>query len=109
MGASRCINYTRNYQYDAGGNLYRLQHRGAQTYSRELQIAATSNRGIKKRESGPTLQESFDENGNLLYLNADQPLIWDSQNQLRQVTHVKRENKVSDKESYRYNGGGPTC
>jgi insecticidal toxin complex protein TccC len=103
--ASRCVNYTRNYTYDTGGNLYEIQHHGAQRYTRNLQIAADSNRGIEKRDNGPSLVESFDANGNLLYLNAEQPLQWDSRNQLKQVVQLKRETH-SDIESYRYDGSG---
>jgi insecticidal toxin complex protein TccC len=101
--ASRCMNYTCSYTYDAGGNLYKIQHRGAQNYTRDLQIAADSNRGIEKQDSGPTLVESFDANGNLLYLNTTQPLQWDSRNQLQQVVQLKRETH-SDVEFYRYAG-----
>jgi insecticidal toxin complex protein TccC len=103
--ASRCVNYTRTYKYDAGGNLYAIQHRGAQNYTRDLQIAADSNRGIEKRDSGPSLVESFDGNGNLLYLSTDQPLQWDNRNQLQQVVQLKRETH-SDVEQYRYDAGG---
>jgi insecticidal toxin complex protein TccC len=103
--ASRCVNYTRSYEYDAGGNLYAIQHRGAQNYTRDLQIAANSNRGIEKRDSGSNLIESFDANGNLLYLNTDQPLQWDSCNQLQQVVQLNRET-YSDEEQYRYDASG---
>jgi insecticidal toxin complex protein TccC len=103
--ASRCVNYTRTYEYDAGGNLYTIQHRGAQNYTRDLQIAVDSNRGIEKRDSGPSLVESFDGNGNLIYLNTGQPLQWDSRNQLQQVIQLKRET-YSDEEQYRYDGAG---
>jgi insecticidal toxin complex protein TccC len=99
--ASRCVNYTRSYEYDASSNLYEIQHRGAQSYTRGLQIADDSNRGIEKRDSGPSLVESFDANGNLLYLNTEQPLQWDSRNQLKQVIQLKRET-YSDEEQYRY-------
>jgi insecticidal toxin complex protein TccC len=103
--ASRCVNYTRTYTYDAGGNLYEIRHRGAQSYTQALQIAADSNRGIAKRDSGPTLIESFDGNGNLFYFNTDQPLQWDSRNQLQQVIQLKRETD-SDEEQYRYDASG---
>jgi insecticidal toxin complex protein TccC len=99
--ASRCVNYTRTYEYDTGGNLYEIQHRGVQSYTQSLEIEAQSNRGIEKRDNGPNLVESFDANGNLLYLNIAQPLQWDSRNQLQQIVQLKRET-YSDKEQYRY-------
>jgi insecticidal toxin complex protein TccC len=103
--ASRCVNYTRHYSYDAGGNLYEIQHRGAQSYTQHLTIDSHSNRGIETRDSGPSLVESFDVNGNLLYLNTAQPLQWDSCNQLQQVIQLKRETH-SDAEQYRYDANG---
>jgi RHS repeat-associated protein len=104
--ASRLVNYHRSYSYDAGGNLFEIKHRGANTCTQELTIDILSNRGIAKRETGPTLQESFDGNGNLLYLNINQPLSWDSRNQLQETIQVGREASISDKETYLYDGQG---
>jgi insecticidal toxin complex protein TccC len=103
--ASRCMNYTRSYDYDAGGNLYEIQHRGAQSYTQHLTIDSNSNRGIETRNSGPGLVESFDSNGNLLYLNTEQPLQWNSRNQLQHAVQLKRE-AHSDEEQYRYDASG---
>jgi insecticidal toxin complex protein TccC len=104
--ASRLVNYHRSYSYDAGGNLFEIKHRGANTCTQELTIDILSNRGIAKREAGPTLQESFDGNGNLLYLNINQPLSWDSRNQLQETIQVGRADTTSDKETYLYDGQG---
>jgi insecticidal toxin complex protein TccC len=104
---SRLVNYQRTYDYDAGGNLYAIHHQGAGIpCMRELTIDTLSNRGIEKRDSGPNLQKSFDANGNLLYLNIDQPLTWDNRNQLQETIQVERIDTPSDKESYLYDGQG---
>jgi insecticidal toxin complex protein TccC len=105
--ASRLVNYHRTYDYDVGGNLFEIIHQGAGTpYTRELTIDTLSNRGIEKRDSGPTLHESFDADGNLLYLNIGQPLNWDTRNQLQESIQVERANTLSDKEIYLYDGQG---
>jgi insecticidal toxin complex protein TccC len=104
--ASRLVHYQRNYDYDAGGNLFEIKHRGASTCTRELTIDTRSNRGIEKRSSGPMLEESFDGNGNLLYLKIDQPLTWDTRNQLQETIQVERADTLSDKETYLYDGQG---
>jgi RHS repeat-associated protein len=104
--ASRLVNYQRNYDYDAGGNLFEITHRGASTCTQKLSIDTHSNRGIEKRSSGPTLQESFDANGNLLYLNIGKPLRWDNRNQLQETIQVERTDTLSDKEIYLYDGSG---
>lgn len=103
--ASRCVNYVRRYQYDASGNLYAMQHSGAQSYTKKIMIDTQSNRGIEETDTKrQTLQPSFDGNGNLLYLDVGQPpLVWDSQNQLKRVTQLARTG-ISDEEYYVYDG-----
>jgi insecticidal toxin complex protein TccC len=103
--ANRLVNYRQTYQYDAGGNLYEIVQQNSHSATK-LTIDTQSNRGIEKRESGPNLQESFDANGNLLYINTGQPLSWDIRNQLKEAVQVERENAISDKESYVYDGQG---
>jgi insecticidal toxin complex protein TccC len=104
--ACRLVNYQKTYNYDAGGNLYAIQHQGAGTYTQELIIDTLSNRGIEKRAAGPTLHESFDANGNYLYLNIDQPLSWDTRNQLQETVQIERSDTIFDKETYVYDGSG---
>ena len=102
--ASRLISYQRTYDYDAGGNLLEIGQLDSSP-AMQLVIDTQSNRGIEKRESGPSLQESFDANGNLLYINTGQPLSWDNRNQLKESVQVERAEQ-SDKETYRYDGQG---
>lgn len=101
---SRLVNYQRNYSYDAGGNLDKIAQGSNSIVN--LSIDTKSNRGIEKRKSGPSLQESFDGNGNLLYLNLGQPLVWDSRNQLQHAFQIKRKDGLSDQESYIYDSQG---
>lgn len=97
-------NYTQRYNYDAGGNLVRLQHVGAHSHTREMQIAAFSNRGVVKNQGEP--DAAFDANGNLQQLQPGQALAWDLRNQLRQVTPVERTEAANDTERYAYDSAG---
>ena len=97
-------NYTQRYNYDAGGNLVRLQHVGAHSHTREMQIAAFSNRGVVKNQGEP--DAAFDANGNVQQLQPGQALAWDLRNQLRQVTPVERTEAANDTERYTYDSAG---
>lgn len=97
-------NYTQTFSYDAGGNLTTQRHVGAQSYTREMQVAAHSNRSVVKDEGN--LATAFDANGNLQQLQPGQALKWDLRNQLRQVTPVERTEAANDDEVYVYDGGG---
>lgn len=97
-------NYTQTFSYDAGGNLATQRHVGAQSYTREMQVAAHSNRSVVKDEGD--LATAFDANGNLQQLQPGQALTWDLRNQLRQVTPVERTEAANDDEVYVYDGGG---
>lgn len=103
--ASRLINYQRTYHYDEGGNLLEIRQQGSNPVMK-LTLDTQSNRGIEKRASGPSLHESFDSSGNLLYINTGQPLRWNIRNQLQESIQVEREDTLSDKETYLYDGQG---
>lgn len=107
---SQLANYTQTYRYDAGGNLQQLTHVGAQTHSRTLVTARTSNRSLPVINDQPpdeaTIGAGFDANGNLLQLQAGQTLSWDRRNQLQQVHPVLRETADDDSERYIYDASG---
>jgi len=95
--------FTQTYCYDAGNNLTSLRHVGAQSYTREMQVASLSNRSVAKEIE---LATAFDANGNLLLLQPGQGLSWDLRNQLRCVTPVERLEAANDDEVYHYDGSG---
>lgn len=101
---NQLANYTQTFTYDAGGNLTRLRHVGAQSYTQDMDVAAHSNRSVIKEEQD--LATAFDANGNLLQLQPGQRLNWDLRNQLQQVTPVKRDGADDDYERYTYDAGG---
>ena len=103
-------NYRQTYSYDAGGNLLKLTHVGAQHHGRDLQAARYSNRCLPWRNGmPPTEQEiaaAFDAKGNLLELDQGRFLSWDLRNQLQSVSPVERASGRNDQESYVYDGSG---
>jgi insecticidal toxin complex protein TccC len=103
-------NYTQTYRYDAGGNMQRLTHVGAQNHSQTFATSRTSNRTLLVvNDHVPDEEEiasAFDANGNLLELQAGQALTWDRRNQLQQVRPVIRESGIDDSERYIYNAAG---
>jgi insecticidal toxin complex protein TccC len=107
--ANRVGNYTQHYDYDAGGNLLRMRHVGAQSFTRTLRVAPDSNRSLPEGEVNVDFSEGFDPNGNLLHLVRGQTLDWDLRNQLRQITTVTRDDSASDCERYVYDGQGQRC
>lgn len=99
-------NYTQHYEHDEAGNLTRLQHlpsRGT-GYTRELQIAALSNRALPAaQDRSARLADAFDANGNLQSLGSGKLTVWNVRNQLVQV---QRQSGDPDGESYVYDSQG---
>lgn len=108
--ADELSNYTQRYEYDAGGNLQKLIHNGAQNHTRTFGTARYSNRTLLQTGDQPPTDEQiaagFDLNGNLRELQPGQSLSWDVRNQLRQVTPVQRDSGLNDSEVYRYDAAG---
>jgi insecticidal toxin complex protein TccC len=77
--------YTRFYIYDKAGNIQKIQHSGKKNYSLTLQINTTSNHSVQQKNSLADFKQSFDANGNLLYLRSEQsnPFSWNKRNQLQ--------------------------
>ncbi|MEQ7918040.1 RHS repeat-associated core domain-containing protein [Xanthomonas sp. WHRI 1810A] len=107
---SKLTNYRQTYEYDAGGNLLKLSHEGAQNHSLNMVIARHSNRSLPVLNDVPPseadIAAAFDGNGNLRELQPGQTLTWDRRNQLQQVRPVIRESGPDDSESYVYDGSG---
>ena len=107
---TQLANYTQTYRYDAGGNLQQLTHVGSQSHSRTLVTARHSNRSLpvinNQTPGEEDIAAAFDDNGNLLALQAGQVLSWDLRNQLQEVRPVVRESGIDDSERYIYDAGG---
>lgn len=91
-------NYTRHYQYDAGGNLLQMQH---VPYTRRMTVAARSNHSVLQGDGA-----GFDRCGNQQALAPGQVMSWNLRNQLVHVTRVAREDGEPDDETYLYHAGG---
>lgn len=99
--------YSQTYTYDSSGNLTRLKHEAGpgNTYIREMVVDERSNRCVLMNGS----PIHFDANGNQQALVPGQLMQWDSRNQLRQITHVQRDEpqgQDDDTETYVYDGSG---
>lgn len=103
-------NYRQTCCYDAGGNLLKLTHVGAQNHGRDLKAACYSNRCLPWRNGVPPTEKdiaaAFDGKGNLLELDQGRFLTWDLRNQLASVCPVERASGLNDREAYTYNGAG---
>jgi insecticidal toxin complex protein TccC len=109
-GPTAIANYSQRYRYDAGGNLLKLIHVGAQSPGHDLQAARYSNRCLPWRNGVPPdeveIAAAFDARGNLLLLDQGRRLQWNLRNQLQSVTAVRRDTHADDGEIFFYNGNG---
>lgn len=107
MDPARLRNYRQTYHYDAAGNLTELRHVGARQYTRILSVAAGSNRAVLGGSAvARAIDNAFDANGNLVWLQPGQALHWNPRNQLDQASLVSRRQETDDHERYIYDGGG---
>ena len=109
--ANQMENYTEDFHYDAGGNLHTLLHRAnSGSRTERTAIAAANNRSLPFVDDLPPSEEvigqGYDRNGNLKALQRGQTLFWGTQNQLRRVDQVIREEAANDAEIYVYDGTG---
>lgn len=109
-GPTALANYRQSFAYDAGGNLLKLTHVGAQNPGHQLQAARYSNRCLPWRNGVPPseaeIAAAFDPRGNLLALDQGRSLLWNRRNQLQSVTPVLRESGLHDQEIYLYGRDG---
>lgn len=109
LDPSQLSNYTQTFNYDAGGNLLRLRHVGAQSFTRDMRVAPNTNRSLSDDDTDGDFERGFDANGNLQQLVRGQRLYWDLRNQLIRVTVVQHEDGSEDDEVYVYDGAGQRC
>ncbi|QLL16012.1 RHS repeat-associated core domain-containing protein [Pseudomonas chlororaphis] len=100
--------YSRTYTYDRGSNLTTIRHVGLHPYTQQMVVAPTSNRAVQQTlgVTPSDVDSFFDACGNLRELNAGQPLVWNSRNQLQRSTQVVRSDPDDDTEQYWYDGQG---
>lgn len=102
------VAFQQTYEYDDGGNLLSLRHTGAQSYTRRMAVADTSNRSmpLEDGQPPPDLVDGFDDNGNLRRLQPGRELAWNARNMLSRTTQVVRAQSADDDERYVYGGTG---
>jgi insecticidal toxin complex protein TccC len=102
-------NYTQRFEYDVAGNLIKQVHeRATGGYTRQMQVAPSSNRALpwQADDPPPDFATAFDAHGNLLNLRHGPQLAWNALDQLRQITLLKRNNALADdQETYFYSLG----
>lgn len=112
--ASRSVNYSRDYRYDASGNLVRIRHHGATKWSRELTVSDRSNHALLKQGmwdsiTPQTVDACFDAAGNQRALQPGQNLVWNERQQLAAVNsaaQVGKHRTAQPQEYYQYDAGG---
>jgi insecticidal toxin complex protein TccC len=101
--------YTQHFEYDVAGNLIKQVHeRATGGYTRQMQVAPSSNRALpwQADDPPPDFATAFDAHGNLLNLRHGPQLAWNALDQLRQITLLKRNNALADdQETYFYSLG----
>ena len=104
--------YTRDFTYDAAGNLTRMVHLAPASnhcYAVDMMVSDRSNRAVlDTMASSPAEAEaSFTASGQQALLLPHQPLCWTSSGELRQVISMQRETADQhDSEHYRYDSDG---
>lgn len=104
--------YTRDFTYDAAGNLTRMVHLAPASnhcYAVDMMVSDRSNRAVlDTMASSPVEAEaSFTASGQQALLLPHQPLCWTSSGELRQVISMQRETADQhDSEHYRYDSDG---
>ena len=104
--ANQLGNYTRLYTYDDSGNLTKLQHLGANPFTRNMTLSDISNRAISDEMVTTVDVESyFDAAGNINQLEHLQGIEWNYRNNIASVTIIERDSE-NDSEYYVYDAEG---
>lgn len=98
-------NYTRNYKYDAAGNLMQIRHNSPatnNTYTTNITISNRSNRAVLATltQEPEEVDNFFTADGFQKTLMPGQSLLWSPRGELVQVTPVSRDEAVDDFERY---------
>lgn len=105
-GGNAWSRYTEHYTYDDGDNLTVLSHNGgAGSRSRKLVVSMQSNRALPEGHH-LTAEAGFLPGGLQQALADGRPLCWQADNQLGQVSLVRRAEDDADTERYHYADGG---
>nr|WP_306795610.1 RHS repeat-associated core domain-containing protein [Burkholderia sp. GbtcB21] len=85
-----------------------MHHQGTTPYTQRMVVAPTSNLAVPQTDglTRGDVNGYFDACGNLKELGPDQPLAWDSRNQLQRTTQILRGGNDDDTEVYWYDGAG---
>ncbi|MEN5305448.1 RHS repeat-associated core domain-containing protein [Pseudomonas sp. TWI628] len=105
-GGNAWSKYTEHYTYDDGDNLIVLSHNGgAGSRSRKRMVSKQSNRAMPEGHE-LTPETGFVPGGLQKALADGRPLSWQADNQLRQVSLVRRAEGEDDVERFHYADGG---
>ncbi|MEM7444142.1 MAG: toxin TcdB middle/C-terminal domain-containing protein [Pseudomonadota bacterium] len=101
--------YTRNYSYDASGNLKRMRHAGASaSWTDKFWVSDTSNRALPALDPNGTPvsnpEDRFDAGGNTTTLSHIARIDWDYSAQIERAVIIDRsdEGRPDDVETYVY-------
>ncbi|GLV55922.1 hypothetical protein KDH_27660 [Dictyobacter sp. S3.2.2.5] len=101
-------NYSQQFTYDDAGNLYSVQHQGANNWTYTLTVSDSSNRAVDSQLTNQSVivNASFDGNGNQIQMPGLLAMAWNYRNNIASVTVIARQNAPSDGEYYVYDGTG---
>ncbi|MEG4503821.1 SpvB/TcaC N-terminal domain-containing protein [Microcoleus sp. F6_B4] len=126
-------NYIRRYTYDQAGNLYRIEHQGKNSRTRNLTVSEDSNRAVDSEllnantpqltAPASDIDKFFDTNGNQIQMLGIRRVHWNYRGNIASVTIIERgadgstieeinpqsknqNPKLSDAEYYVYDSSG---
>lgn len=104
--------YQRFYAYDAAGNLAQIRHMGTTPFTRDIAVAAGSNRAVAALDPNgipvPPVQNCFDAAGNCTFVPHLRRMEWNYRGRLSRVVVIDRsaQGLADDAEYYLYDGAG---
>jgi RHS repeat-associated protein len=104
--------YQRLYSYDAAGNLTQIRHTGVTPFTKDIAVAATSNRAVPALDANgipvPAPQTCFDAAGNCTLMPHLRRIEWNYRGTMSRVVIIDRsaQGQPDDAEYYLYDGAG---